>query len=174
MFMKFIIIVLFFCSCTCINKLDLKQKNNFKCKRAILDSSRHIDSIVIYALTSSDLVFNRTGGSYNPLYIKTNGKRFVNRDSIVLKSIDSIVFSNLEFNAYSSYSFSLLTEYSELGEHGGFYHVYEIYFKDSASNFVTQIATVHGAYFYIGFSKYGSCDEFIQKLKKLNAGYIKF
>ena len=152
----------------------IKNQFNRACNDTDASLSRHLDSVVIYALTSSDLVFDGPKGSYNPLYIRLNGKRFVNKDTNSLKRLDSLMFQQVEFNAYSSKSFSLTTEYDELGDAHGFYHVYDIYFKDSSSQFVTQIATTHGAYLYVGYSKYGACEEFINKFKLINSKFIKF
>ena len=166
---KYAPILLLMIGCNCV-----KSGFNNTCKLTEANLSRHLDSVVIYALTSSDLVFDNPKGSCNPLYIKLNGKRFVNKDTSSLKVLDSFMFKQIEFNAYSSKSFSLLTEYDEIGESPGFYHVYEIYFSDSSSRFITQIATVHGAYLYVGYNKYGSCNKFIEKFKLINSKFIKF
>lgn len=161
----FVCILLFACS--------TKRHIKGLCKPIALQSNCHLDSIVIYAISSSDLVFDAKG-YINPLIIKEKGQRFVNHDSIVLKKMDTVLFTNAEFIAYSAKSFALNTEYAEIGESLGFFHVYELYFTENNEKYLTQIASEYSYYMYLGYCHYGVCQNLMKSIRILNAPFIKF
>ena len=163
------------CFFVCILLFACSYKRHIKamCKPIALQSNCHLDSVVIYAISSSDLVFDATG-YINPQIIKVKGQRFVNRDSIVLKKMDTVLITNAEFIAYSAKSFALNTEYAEIGESLGFFHVYELYFTVYNEKYVTQIASEWNYYMYLGYCHYGVCQNLMRSIRILNAPFIKF
>jgi hypothetical protein len=142
------------------------------CNQILFNPKYRTDSIVIYAISTNDLVFDKSG-IINPKEIKSNGQRFLINDSAKLKTLDTLLFSNSEFVAYSRKSFSLETEYDEIGESIGFFRVYEVYFKEDSCSFITQIATNYSNYLYIGYNRYGTCKSFLKKLRT-NEKYIRY